>query len=295
MSTEQPEAPALPFAPPPDCDAAEWGGAATVYGGRCRCIVCARCGHHVANSAQGHHWDWCTVTRSMRVPHFCCPDPAFGCELEAPAPEPLIMAADEFAATRKVAEALTAVGRGLELAAPFHDADRQIIAAARQALRVLGGEEADAGPGEAIVETMGPLPVAALDREHVQDLIAAALDESVGRCARCKVCDSQINAVMHAIWPLLEGAGYWHKRWTAALERADEDGVQIISQHVRIGELERRAEAAEAKLAAIERQCGKATEALRRGTGIPLRQQDVMVDARYILEIIGTEGGCDHA
>jgi hypothetical protein len=122
----------------------------------------------------------------MRVPHFCCPDPAFGCELEAPAPEPLIMAADEFAATRKVAEALTAVGRGLELAAPFHDADRQIIAAARQALRVLGGEEADAGPGEAIVETMGPLPVAALDREHVQDLIAAALDESVGRCARCK-------------------------------------------------------------------------------------------------------------
>ena len=148
MSTEQqPEAPA--FTPPIDCDAAEWGGAATVYGGRCRCIVCARCGHHVANSAQGHHWDWCTVTRSMRVPHFCCPDPAFGCELEAPAPEPLIMAADEFAATRKVAEALTAVGRGLELAAPFHDADRQIIAAARQALRVLGGEEADAGPAAA--------------------------------------------------------------------------------------------------------------------------------------------------
>jgi hypothetical protein len=212
-----------------------------------------------------------------------------------PAPDPLIMPADEFAATRIVAEAVAVVRRGLDLAAPFADDDPRIIAAARTALRVLGGEETDAGPAAAIVETMGPLPVAALDREHVQDLIAAALDESVGRCARCKVCDSQINAVMHAIWPLLEGAGYWHKRWTAALERADEDGMQIISQHVRIGELERRAEAAEAKLAAIERQCGKATEALRRGTGIPLRQQDVMVDARYILEIIGTEGGCDHA
>src|ERR1035437_3537460 len=199
MSNEQqPEAPA--FTPPIDCDAAEWGGAATVYGGRCRCIVCARCGHHVANSAQGHHWDWCTVTRSMRVPHFCCPDPAFGCELEAPAPEPLIMAADEFAATRKVAEALTAVGRGLELAAPFHDADRQIIAAARQALRVLGGEEADAGPGEAIVETLEALPASAapLEREHVQDLIAAELERRA-EAAEAKL--AAIRDLVEAGWP----------------------------------------------------------------------------------------------
>ena len=184
-----------------------------------------------------------------------------------PAPDPLIMPDGEFQATRTVAEALrlasgppatehgeavTAVRRGLDLAAPFAGDDPRIIAAARTALRVLGGEETDAGPGEAIVETLEAVPAgAALDREHVQDLIASALDESVGRCARCKVCDSQINAVMHAIWPLLEGAGYWHKRWTAALERADEDGMQAISQHVRIGELERRAEAAEAKLDAI--------------------------------------------
>lgn len=47
-------------------------------------------------------------------------------------------------------------------------------------------------------------------------------------------------------------AEYWHKQWEAALERADKDGAQIISQHVRIGELERRAEAAEGKLAAIK-------------------------------------------
>ena len=44
------------------------------------------------------------------------------------------------------------------------------------------------------------------DREQVQELIVAALDESIDRCARCKVCDSQINAVMRAVWPLLEGA-----------------------------------------------------------------------------------------
>ena len=43
------------------------------------------------------------------------------------------------------------------------------------------------------------------DREQVQALIVAALDESIDRCARCKVCDSQINAVMRAVWPLLEG------------------------------------------------------------------------------------------
>jgi len=53
--------------------------------------------------------------------------------------------------------------------------------------------------------------------------------------------------------------------------------------------LRARAEAAEAKLAAIGKQCGKAAEVLRRGTGVPFSQMDVMVDARYILEIIGSE------
>jgi len=49
--------------------------------------------------------------------------------------------------------------------------------------------------------------------------------------------------------------GYWHERWLAAMERADEDGVQAISQHVRIQELERRVKTAEAKLAAIAAYC----------------------------------------
>src|ERR1035441_7052603 len=81
-----------------------------------------------------------------------------------PAPDPLIMPDGEFQATRTVAEALrlasgppatehgeavTAVRRGLDLAAPFAGDDPRIIAAARQALRVLSGEETGAGPGAA--------------------------------------------------------------------------------------------------------------------------------------------------
>ena len=46
-------------------------------------------------------------------------------------------------------------------------------------------------------------------------------------------------------------AEYWHKRWLAAMERADEDGTQAISQHVRIQDLSRQSEAAEARLAEI--------------------------------------------
>lgn len=49
-----------------------------IYG--CRCIICARCGRHTGNSNQGHYWTWCSTTKSMRVPHFCCPD---DCALEA--------------------------------------------------------------------------------------------------------------------------------------------------------------------------------------------------------------------
>ena len=102
MTTEQqPEAPAVPG----DCDAAEWGGAPTMLDGQCRCLVCGRCGHHTGNAHQGHYWNLCKVAHGMREPHFCCPDPAFGCELE-PAPVPLVMPADEFAAVEAVAAAL---------------------------------------------------------------------------------------------------------------------------------------------------------------------------------------------
>jgi hypothetical protein len=68
---------------PPGCDAALFGAAPSVLDGKCRCLVCARCGHHTGNSHQGHYWGWCKVTCTVRAFHFCCPDPAFGCELEA--------------------------------------------------------------------------------------------------------------------------------------------------------------------------------------------------------------------
>lgn len=92
-----------------ECDAAEFGAAATLLvigdpGSGCRCIVCGRCGHHTGNAHQGHYWRLCKVLlgrardslppgetlsldelhkRALREFHFCCPDPEFGCELEA--------------------------------------------------------------------------------------------------------------------------------------------------------------------------------------------------------------------
>jgi hypothetical protein len=47
--------------------------------GSCRCLICARCGHHTGNANQGHHWSLCRVTLTERAPHFCCPG---DCELE---------------------------------------------------------------------------------------------------------------------------------------------------------------------------------------------------------------------
>lgn len=46
----------------------------------CRCVVCPRCHHHTGNAHQGHHWGFCSVTGTVRTPHFCCPG---NCELEA--------------------------------------------------------------------------------------------------------------------------------------------------------------------------------------------------------------------
>ena len=68
-----------PGEPESGCDAA----ATFLPDGTCRCIVCSRCGHHTGNAHQGHYWAWCKVTHSVREFHRCCPDPAFGCELEA--------------------------------------------------------------------------------------------------------------------------------------------------------------------------------------------------------------------
>lgn len=68
---------------PPGCDAEQFGAHPSVLNGRCRCLVCARCGHHTGNANQGHYWSWCSVTRSIRSFHFCCPDTVSGCELQA--------------------------------------------------------------------------------------------------------------------------------------------------------------------------------------------------------------------
>jgi hypothetical protein len=242
MSEQQPEAPAQSFVPPADCDAAEWGGAATVYGGRCRCIVCARCGHHVANSAQGHHWNWCTVTRSMRAPHFCCPDPAFGCELEASAPVPLTASQGDRLRQMTGEDAIAAVGRGLDLAVKLGGAYPEVaetVAAAREALRVLSGEETGAGPGASIVETMEALPVAAaLDRESLRELIMAAAGRDDGPWTAGE-------RIVDAVWPLLEHA-------QSALA-GDNEGVRLWM--LDCGELvakhRARAEAAAAELAGL--------------------------------------------
>jgi hypothetical protein len=82
--------------------ACDYEGGATVYqDGTCRCLVCARCGHHTGNAHQGHWWKACKVLagrvqaslapgetlpiaewlrRTSREDwHFCCPG---NCELE---------------------------------------------------------------------------------------------------------------------------------------------------------------------------------------------------------------------
>lgn len=70
----------------PDCDADDgpvYSDVDPVTGDlvyRCRCLVCARCGHHTGNTSQGHYWALCSVTRTVREFHFCCPG---DCELEA--------------------------------------------------------------------------------------------------------------------------------------------------------------------------------------------------------------------
>lgn len=67
---------------PPGCDAHLFGEHPSVADGRCRCMTCSRCGHHSASTHQGHYGGWCRAGQALRESHFCCKDPAFGCELE---------------------------------------------------------------------------------------------------------------------------------------------------------------------------------------------------------------------
>lgn len=59
----------------------DFAGASVYPDGRCRCIVCRRCGRHTGNSHQGHFWSYCKITKGYRGFHLCCPD---DCELGAP-------------------------------------------------------------------------------------------------------------------------------------------------------------------------------------------------------------------
>lgn len=69
-----------------ECDALTFGSPPSMRNGLCQCVICSRCGHHTGNSGQGHYWAYCKVTHETREFHFCCPDLAYGCELETAKP-----------------------------------------------------------------------------------------------------------------------------------------------------------------------------------------------------------------
>lgn len=46
--------------------------------GACRHLTCGRCEQHTDNGNQGHYWAYCSVTKTVRDFHFCCPG---DCEL----------------------------------------------------------------------------------------------------------------------------------------------------------------------------------------------------------------------
>lgn len=64
-----------------ETDVCDYPTATRDRSGKCRCLVCSRCGHHTGNSHQGHYWSYCKVTKKVERFHFCCPD---DCELISP-------------------------------------------------------------------------------------------------------------------------------------------------------------------------------------------------------------------
>lgn len=62
-----------------ECDY-PYAATVSMIDGTCRCLVCSRCGHHTGNATQGHYWAACSVTKTNRGFHFCCPG---ACELES--------------------------------------------------------------------------------------------------------------------------------------------------------------------------------------------------------------------
>ena len=66
----------------------------------------------------------------------------------------------------------------------------------------VAGEQAWAAKGEPVTVT-GPG-----DRAAVRERIDAALQESMDRCARCKACDAQVDAVMKVVAPLIPASDH---------------------------------------------------------------------------------------
>jgi hypothetical protein len=132
------------------------------------------------------------------------------------------------------------------------------------------------------------------DLADLREQVEAALDRSVDRCARCKVCDTQINAVMSAI-----GAEF--DRVHAALEHAESaaagsyEGMRLwmLDCGELVAEHRERAEAAEGKLAELRKRAEE-WSALAPADDWGLTPADTVTAdvGRAILAIIGTgEGG----
>ena len=209
----------------------------------------------------------CNLPRDHEGPHLCsrchtgwvfaaaCPPGSAG---------PLVLPRDEYEAVRKVAGML-----GMDQPAP--------------------------ALGERPAATTEPLEAFQADLAAIREQVEAALDRSIDRCARCKVCDTQINAVMAAV-------GVEFDRMHAALEHAQSaatgshEGIRLWM--LDCGELMRehhaRAVAAEAKLEAAEARLAAIAEHCRLRMSRPGRSGMTMAAAGLILglaEGIGEEEG----
>lgn len=140
----------------------------------------------------------------------------------------------------------------------------------RQPSRTAEDAQERTGSGEGKSPAPGsPGPVAAITAAlegNWRERVTVALDASVDRCARCKVCDNQVDAVMAAILPLaeLENAITWDTSCTSCARVLDSAYEQTC-----------RAEAAEGKLASLR------TVLLEGGQGAATAR-------RRALAIIGT-------
>ncbi len=92
----------------------------------------------------------------------------------------------------------------------------------RQPSRTAEDAQERTGSGEGGSPAPGsPGPVAAITAAlegNWRERVTVALDASVDRCARCKVCDNQVDAVMAAILPLPPGTSA-HRQSPGPLRR----------------------------------------------------------------------------